>query len=46
MPEKFIVDPKLPADVDTLTLAYTFYNNRPATKKLAEQFHPTPLPNS
>jgi cytochrome c oxidase assembly protein subunit 11 len=37
MPVKFIVDPKLPADIDTLTLSYTFYNNRPATKKLAEQ---------
>jgi len=37
MPVKFIVDPQLPADVDTLTLSYTFYNNQPATKKLAEQ---------
>jgi len=37
MPVKFIVDPKLPADVDTLTLSYTFYNNQEATKKLAEQ---------
>jgi cytochrome c oxidase assembly protein subunit 11 len=37
MPVKFIVDPKLPADIDTLTLSYTFYNNQAATKKLAEQ---------
>jgi len=37
MPVKFIVDPALPADVDTLTLSYTFYNNQLATKKLAEQ---------
>ena len=37
MPVKFIVDPKLPTNIDTLTLSYTFYNNRPATKKLAEQ---------
>jgi len=37
MPVKFIVDPKLPADIGTLTLSYTFYNNELATKKLAEQ---------
>jgi len=37
MPVKFIVDPQLPRDVDTLTLSYTFYNNEVATKKLAEQ---------
>ncbi|HZP66796.1 MAG TPA: cytochrome c oxidase assembly protein [Rudaea sp.] len=37
MPVKFVVDPKLPADIDTLTLSYTFYNNELATKKLAEQ---------
>lgn len=43
MPVKFIVDPQLPADIDTLTLSYTFYNNRPATKKLAEQSQSTPL---
>ena len=37
MPVRFFVDPQLPADVDTLTLSYTFYNNTAATKKLAEQ---------
>ena len=37
MPVKFIVDPQLPADIDTLTLSYTFYNNELATKKLAGQ---------
>ena len=37
MPVRFIVDPQLPADVGTLTLSYTFYNNELATKKLAEQ---------
>jgi len=36
MPVRFIVDPKLPADVDTVTLSYTFYNNQLATKRLAE----------
>lgn len=35
MPVKFIVDPKLPADIDTLTLSYTFYNNVIATKRVA-----------
>ena len=37
MPVRFFVDPQLPADVDTLTLSYTFYNNEAATKRLAEQ---------
>ena len=37
MPVRFVVDPKLPADIGTLTLSYTFYNNELATKKLAEQ---------
>jgi cytochrome c oxidase assembly protein subunit 11 len=37
MPVKFIVDPKLPADIHTLTLSYTFYNNELATKRLAAQ---------
>lgn len=46
MPVKFIVDPKLPKNIDTLTLSYTFYNNRAATKKLAEQTQATQPPNS
>ncbi len=37
MPVRFVVDPQLPPDIDTLTLSYTFYNNQLATKKLAEQ---------
>jgi len=37
MPVKFVVDPQLPADINGLTLSYTFYNNELATKKLAEQ---------
>lgn len=37
MPVRFIVDPKLPADVTTLTLSYTFYNNELATKRIAEK---------
>lgn len=34
MPVRFIVDPSLPADVTTLTLSYTFYNNEIATAHL------------
>jgi cytochrome c oxidase assembly protein subunit 11 len=41
LPVRFVVDPKLPAHVRTLTLAYTFFEapevaalNRPITKKL------------
>ena len=35
MPVRFYVDPALPADVSTLTLSYTFYNNEEATARLA-----------
>ncbi len=35
MPVRFYVDPTLPADVTTLTLSYTFYNNQAATAQLA-----------
>jgi cytochrome c oxidase assembly protein subunit 11 len=37
MPVKFIIDPKIPADIETLTLSYTFYNNELATKRIAEE---------
>ena len=46
MPVKFVVDPQLPRDVDTLTLSYTFYNNELATKKLAEQARAAEEPHS
>ena len=46
MPVKFVVDPKLPKTIDTLTLSYTFYNNRPATKKLADHTQAAQPPNS
>jgi cytochrome c oxidase assembly protein subunit 11 len=34
MPVRFVIDPALPAGVDTLTLSYTFYNNEPASARL------------
>ena len=37
MPVRFIVDPALPADIQQLTLSYTFYTNEIATKRLASQ---------
>ena len=37
MPVRFVIDPNLPANIDTVTLSYTFYNNELATKKLAAQ---------
>lgn len=36
MPVRFVVDPRLPADVDTLTLSYTFFLNDIATRRVAE----------
>ena len=35
MPVRFIIDPALPADVHTVTLSYTFYNNEVATARVA-----------
>jgi cytochrome c oxidase assembly protein subunit 11 len=34
MPVRFIVDPALPADVNTITLSYTFYQNAALTARL------------
>ena len=36
MPVRFVVDPRLPRDVTTLTLSYTFYLNEAATRRVAE----------
>jgi len=46
MPVKFVVDPQLPRDIDTLTLSYTFYNNEPATKQLAAKARAAEAPKS
>ena len=35
MPVRFVIDPALPADVHTVTLSYTFYNNEVATARVA-----------
>ncbi len=35
MPVRFIVDPALPREVQTLTLSYTFYRNDIATQRVA-----------
>lgn len=35
MPVRFVIDPALPADVTTVTLSYTFYNNEQATARVA-----------
>ncbi|AOH35622.1 cytochrome c oxidase assembly protein [Luteimonas sp. JM171] len=37
MPVRFIIDPSLPENVDTVTLSYTFYKNDYATERLAER---------
>ena len=36
MPLRFIVDPALPKDIDTITLSYTFYRNDALTTQLQE----------
>lgn len=36
MPVRFIIDPALPADVNTVTLSYMFYKNDLATERLSQ----------
>ena len=36
MPVRFVVDPALPKNIDTLTLSYTFFNNEMATQRLRQ----------
>jgi cytochrome c oxidase assembly protein subunit 11 len=35
MPVRFVIDPALPADISTVTLSYTFYNNELASARVA-----------
>jgi cytochrome c oxidase assembly protein subunit 11 len=35
MPVRFVVDPKLPPEVRTITLGYVFYLNDSATQRIA-----------
>jgi cytochrome c oxidase assembly protein subunit 11 len=42
MPVRFIVDPALPANVDRLTLAYTFYDTTQSTPRPAKATQPSP----
>ncbi|ATD66628.1 cytochrome c oxidase assembly protein [Luteimonas chenhongjianii] len=40
MPVRFIIDPSLPQDVNTVTLSYTFFKNDVLTSRLAAQAAP------
>lgn len=40
MPVRFVVDPRLPADIKTLTLSYTFYENELAERHAAQSAAP------
>ena len=42
MPVRFFIDPRLPKDVNELTLSYTFYANEVATQRLSETGSPLP----
>ncbi len=43
MPVRFVVDPRLPEHVKTLTLSYMFFENEVATRRLAARTMSTPI---
>lgn len=44
MPLRFVIDPELPANVQVLTLSYSFYRNELATRRLASHVSVTDNP--
>ncbi len=46
LPVRFVIDPKLPREVTTLTLGYVFYLNNTATQRIAAQAAPGSVPAS
>ena len=45
MPVRFIIDPSLPAEVNTVTLSYTFFKNDVLTSRLTAQAAPVRIPS-
>ncbi|MCA1713960.1 MAG: cytochrome c oxidase assembly protein [Gammaproteobacteria bacterium] len=46
MPVRFIIDPQLPDDVNTITLSYTFYKNAAMTARLDAPAATSDLPHT
>jgi cytochrome c oxidase assembly protein subunit 11 len=46
MPVRFIIDPALPADVNTVTLSYTFFKNDVLTSQATAARPSTTVPHA